>query len=252
MKTVVISGAGSGIGEATAIRLAREGFDIVLLGRTEAKLRAAKAKLHHADGHEILVADVSSKEALSRAIDEMSARELFAVVANAGVGGDNRYGPDDRWEEVIAINLSGTYYLINECLPRLRKSGESYKHVILISSVLARLGIPQYSAYCASKAGMLGLMRSMAAELARDRILVNAICPGWVETEMARDGIQRYADATGQTYEEAYRQQMAQDLLRKMSQPDEIAALIAFLLSNQQTSMTGQALDINNGSFMAS
>ncbi|RMF65265.1 MAG: SDR family oxidoreductase [Calditrichaeota bacterium] len=250
MKHVLISGAGSGIGRAAAARLAEEGYACLLLGRTKAKLEDTRAALPNPDAHRIVVADVRDKLAIQNGLRAEKLSGLHAVVANAGVGGPNVYGPDDRWDEVLATNLSGVYFLVNESLPYLRGEADGYRHVVVISSILARIGIPDYSAYCASKAGLLGLMRSWAVAFARDRILVNAICPGWVDTDMARQGIRTYAQAVNKSYEEAYKEQMSQVLLRKMSRPEEIANLIAFLLSDAQNSFTGQAFDINNGAFM--
>ena len=250
MKTVLISGAGSGIGQATAVQLAAEQMRIVLLGRTESKLQETKKLLENTAVHKIVVADVSSKESVQSGLHKMETAELYAVVANAGIGGENIYGANDRWEKVLATNLSGAYYLVREALPKLKQDSNSYKHIVIMSSVLARLGIPFYSAYCASKAGLLGLMRSLAVELAPDNILVNAICPGWVDTAMAREGIQKYATASKQSYDDALKNQMAQVLLRKMSRPEEIAAFIRFLLSAKQSSFTGQSFDMNNGALM--
>ena len=250
MKTVLVSGAGSGIGRAIAKKLAGENISLILLGRTEDKLLSTKKELDKTNNHQIVVADVRNKEEIRNGLESAQLTDLYAVVANAGIGGENRYGTGDRWDEVIATNLSGTYFCVNECFPYLKKSNHEYKHIVLISSILARLGVPNYSAYCASKAGMLGLMRSWAAQFARDKILVNAICPGWVETEMAAEGIRNFAKATGKSYEDAFKEQMSNVLLGKMSQPHEIAGLVSYLLSKQQTSITGQTLDINNGASM--
>jgi len=107
-----------------------------------------------------------------------------------------------------------------------------------------------YSAYCASKAGLLGLTRSLAAEYSGEKILVNALCPGWVNTDMAQEGIEGFADALKITKEQAYQEAMKQVPLGKMSEPEEIAQFIGYLLSEQQTSLTGQTIDINNGALM--
>jgi NAD(P)-dependent dehydrogenase (short-subunit alcohol dehydrogenase family) len=136
--------------------------------------------------------------------------------ANAGVGGDNTYGEGDRWQEIINTNLSGSYYFAREAHAHLIKA-EGHKHLVFISSILARLGVPGYTAYCASKAGLLGLTRSLASEWTADKILVNAICPGWVNTEMAREGVRGFA---------------------------------TYLTAKDQISITGQCLDINNGALM--
>jgi NAD(P)-dependent dehydrogenase (short-subunit alcohol dehydrogenase family) len=175
---------------------------------------------------------------------------LCGVFANAGIGGENHYGTDDRWDEIISTNLTGTYVTIMELLPWLKKSHDAFRHVVITSSCLARFGVPNYTAYCTAKTGLLGLTRSMALQFAADHILVNALCPGWVETEMARAGIQKLADRSGQPYEQAFQEQMGYVPLQRISQPQEIACMVKFLFSNEQTSMTGQGIDINNGSFM--
>ena len=175
---------------------------------------------------------------------------LVAVVANAGVGGENEYGPEDRWDEIIETNLTGTYSLVQECIPALRSSRNPYRKIIVISSILARLGVPKYSAYCASKAGLLGLTRSWAAEYAQDKILVNAICPGWVDTTMSSKGLQDMADHSGRSIQEIRRIEISRVPLGKMSQPNEVANLVSFLLAEDQISITGQSLDINNGAIM--
>lgn len=253
MRTIVVSGAGSGIGRATAERLAQsKDTRLVLLGRNLAKLSETKSKLPRPNDHEIVAADLRDAKALQSAFHELrlSEKNVTAVIANAGVGGENHYGPDDRWHEVIETNLTGTYYLINEALPALRASAQPYRHVVIVSSILSRLGIPKYSAYCASKAGLLGLMRSFAGELAPERILVNAICPGWVSTDMADAGIRDMAAASGRSVDEVLKQQMSYVPLGKMSEPDEIARLLEYLVSAEQKSITGQSIDINNGAWM--
>ena len=119
-----------------------------------------------------------------------------------------------------------------------------------MSSCLARVGVPGHTAYCASKAGLLGLTRALALEWAERGVLVNAICPGWVETEMARSGWQNIADANGQTLEQARGDALALVPTGRAAQPEEIAALVAFLLGPGGRSFTGQALDPNGGSWM--
>ena len=137
-----------------------------------------------------------------------------------------------------------------EAIPLMKKAEEKFKHVLITSSCLARFGVPYYTAYCASKTGLLGLTKALAIELAPFNILVNSITPGWVETEMAKAGIQKLADHNHKSYEDTFREQMGFVPLGRMSDPTEIANYVSFLFSNQQTSITGQALDINNGAFM--
>ena len=122
--------------------------------------------------------------------------------------------------------------------------------MLIVSSILARLGVPGYTAYCASKSGLLGLMRSWAASFTAEHILCNAVCPGWVNTEMARQGLRGFAEGSGKSFDEVLAEQMAMVPLGKMSEPAEIAAMARYLLNGQQTSVTGQTFDINNGALM--
>lgn len=252
MQTFLISGAGTGIGKATAHSLSSENTKLVLVGRRREVLASLNQELPFAQNNIILAADITNAESLRHAFAEIHLEDLnlTAIIANAGLGGENEYGANDRWAQILDTNLTGTYQFVNEALPALRQSKEKFKHVVIMSSILARLGVPHYSAYCASKAGLLGLMRSWASEWAPENILVNAICPGWVATEMANQGLNTMSQASGKTFDEVHKEQMSFVPLKKMSQPEEVASFIKYLISNEQTSFTGQVFDINNGALM--
>jgi NAD(P)-dependent dehydrogenase (short-subunit alcohol dehydrogenase family) len=254
-KTIIITGAGSGIGRAAAQLLSQDSqYVLLLVGRRKEALHQTLALCANQGQHRLLDLDVRDgaawKQALAQCQNEM--QNAYALFANAGVGGENHYGPQDRWEEIISTNLTGTYVSIMECMPYFLQRVHAHAHILITSSCLARFGVPRYPAYCAAKEGLLGLTKSLAVEHARSGLLINAICPGWVETEMAQAGIQKIADFAGTTYDTAYSEQMGYVPTGKMSQPTEIAAMVAFMFSGQQVSMTGQGIDINNGSFMIS
>lgn len=199
--------------------------------------------------------DVASRAAWEELLDSeeanLQAHPLKGVFANAGIGGPNVYGDGDRWDEIIRVNLTGVYVTVEACKPWLvANTSRVMRHVVVTSSVLARFGVPTQPAYVASKTGVLGLVRSWAVAWSREGIRVNAICPGWVETEMAQQSIQAMADMNGHSYEQEHAIQA--DLLPTghMSQPAEVAELVTWLMSDAQRSITGQAIDINNGSFM--
>jgi 3-oxoacyl-[acyl-carrier protein] reductase len=246
-KTILVSGAGSGIGRAIAANLADAGYAVILSGRNRQALQATLALLDTPARHTVMPADLRDLEALRTGLKTINPT-LHGVIANAGIGGKNQYGPADRWHDIIDTNLTGTYQLVQEALLYFAPASEGYRQIVLISSLLARLGAPGHTAYCASKAGQLGLMRSWAAQLASENILVNAVCPGWVNTQMAVDGIETFAQATGKSYETTLEEQMQRVPLGKMSEPQEVADLVNYLVS--QSSITGQALDINNGTLM--
>ncbi len=245
----LITGAGSGIGKAIAIALAGQGHTCFLLGRNENNLKGTLAVLQNGN-HQLFIADIKDEVSLQNIINNNPDLILDGIVANAGIGGENNFGKNDRWQQVIDTNLTGTYLTVQYFLSALKKSKNKYKQIVIISSVLARLGVANYSAYCASKAGLLGLMRSWAVQYAPENILVNAICPGWVNTEMAQDGLRGIADGIGISKKEFYDMAMQSVPLKKMSEPADIAALISYLLN--QTSLTGQTIDINDGAVMNS
>ena len=232
-KHVVVTGAGTGIGRAIARRLADEGARLTLLARDESRLRDV------VPGAATKSVDIRDHDAVRAAFDE----PLDALVANAGVGGPNEPGDGDRWDDIVQTNLYGTYWCCRAAEPHLADGGR----IVVTSSILARIGVAGYTAYCASKAGLLGLVRSLAAELAPRRIQVNAICPGWVNTDMAWQGLDAF---DGLTREQAFEVAMQEVPLRRMSEPAEIAGTVAWLLSPDALGVTGQAIDHNNGAFM--
>lgn len=251
MRTYLISGAGSGIGKAMAETLATNAqHRILLLGRTQEKLEEVLRTLPHPENHSVILADVTDAKAIGASLEKAGVKDLYAVIANAGISKENLYGEGDRWQDVLDVNLSGSYFLVNEALPYLRKSTYKYRHVLLVSSILAHMGVPGHSAYCAAKAGVLGMMRSWAVEWAPENILVNAISPGWVDTDMAKESITRISQLTGFSYEEEYKRQMDLVPLKKAATPQNIAQLANFLISPEQTSITGEEVQINNGASM--
>jgi NAD(P)-dependent dehydrogenase (short-subunit alcohol dehydrogenase family) len=174
-KHAVVTGAGTGIGRAIAQRLHAEGARLTLLARDESRLRAV---VPDAATRSV---DIRDHDAVFAAIDE----PLDFLVANAGIGGPNEPGECDRFDDIVRTNLYGTYWCVRAAERHLPDGGR----VVVTSSILARIGVAGYTAYCASKAGLLGLVRSLAAELAPRAIQVNAVCPGWVNTEMAWQGL---------------------------------------------------------------
>ena len=245
----LITGAGSGIGRAITVLLATNGHSCFLLGRNENNLKETLALLPD-NKHQIFLADITDETAIENLLKGNDDLVLDGIIANAGIGGENNFGKNDRWNDIINTNLTGTYLTVQYFLPALKRSKNNYKQIVITSSVLARLGVANYSAYCASKAGLLGLMRSWAVEYAQQNILVNAICPGWVNTDMAQNGLQGIADGIGITKSDFFDIAMQSVPLKKMSEPEEVAALVNYLIN--QTSITGQTIDINAGSIMNS
>jgi ketoreductase len=246
---VVVTGAGRGIGKAIALRLAREGATLSLLARG---VDALEQTAHEAGGAFVRGVDIRDAGQVEEAFGAAAEQNgpVHALVANSGIGGPNEPGADDRFEDLVQTNLVGTYHCVRSAQRVLAAGGSGRRDVVVVASILARIGVAGYTGYCASKAGLLGLVRSLAAELAPDDVQVNAICPGWVATDMSREGIGLLADALGVGYDEAYAEAMREVPLRRMSEPEDVAGTVAWLLSADARGVTGQAIDQNGGAFM--
>ncbi|MFT4709837.1 MAG: NAD(P)-dependent dehydrogenase (short-subunit alcohol dehydrogenase family), partial [Planctomycetota bacterium] len=193
----IITGAGSGIGRAIARNLDAAGAKLSLLGRRESALEETAKMLKGTPN--MASVDITDREAVNSAFDRAAEQNgpIHGLIANAGVGGPNTPdSPDgDRFDELIDVNLRGTYHCLRAAERLLANEQEGSRHMVVISSILARIGVPGYSGYCASKTALLGLVRSLALELAPAGIRVNAICPGWVDTDMAWEGLDGMAGA---------------------------------------------------------
>ena len=246
---VVVTGAGTGIGLAVARRLSRDGANVTLLARDEDRLRAAASSL--AGPTHVAPCDIRQRKAVDGAfgLAVTALGPIHALVAAAGIGGPNADGAGDRFDDLVATNLVGTYSCAQAAVRNLAP-GPVVRHIVVVSSILARIGVPGYAGYCASKAGLLGLVRSLAAELGSANVQVNAICPGWVDTEMAWAGMDGLAEGSGGTREDAYRDAMKAVPLGRMSQPDDVAGVVAWLLSADARGVTGEAIDQNGGAWM--
>lgn len=262
----LVTGAGTGIGRAIALRLAAEGASVSLLardlGRLEATVEAAReggaSGLLHAAACDIRDAD-AVQASLASAAGALGPFDI--VIANAGIGGANGPGfqasdEPDRFHDLVATNLTGTYHTFRAAQSHLRERSESEarggrrRHLVAIASILARIGVIGYSGYCASKAGIGGLVRALGAELAGEEIQVNAVAPGWVDTAMAREGLEGMAQGLGISLEEAHALAMKDVPLGRMGQPVDVAGLVAWLVSPDAHGVTGQTIDMNGGAFM--
>ena len=248
---MLVTGAGTGIGRAIAIRLASEGARLSLLGRTEHTLQETAALIGEQGGSATVhLADIRERSAVDRAIDEAAAQHgpLRGIIANSGIGGPNHPGPEDRFDDLIQTNLIGTYSCLRAAQRHLHAEGPTY--MVVIASILGRFGVPGYTGYCASKTALLGLVRALALELAPQEVQVNAICPGWVDTQMAWEGIEGMAKGMQISVEEAHQMAMSAVPMGRMSKPEDIAGMVSWLTGTDARGVTGQSLDMNGGAWM--
>jgi NAD(P)-dependent dehydrogenase (short-subunit alcohol dehydrogenase family) len=245
---IVVTGAGRGIGKAIALRLARDGAALSLFARGE---DALDETAREAGGAFVRRVDIREQHEVDDAFAAAVADNgpIHALVANSGIGGPNEPGDGDRFLDLVQTNLVGTYHCVRAAQRHL-EPGPGRRDVVVIASILARIGVAGYTGYCASKAGLLGLVRSFAAELAAENVQVNAICPGWVDTDMAWQGIDLMAEGMGVARDDAYAVAMREVPLARMSAPEDVAGTVAWLLSPDARGVTGQAIDQNGGAFM--
>lgn len=246
---MVVTGAGTGIGRAIARRLASEGARVSLLGRRSGPLQETAAAI--TGPVHIETCDIRSRVDVDRAFAAAASAlgPVHALIANAGIGGGNQAGPADRFDDIVATNLTGTYSCLR-AFERHAAPGPDTRHVVVVASILARIGVSGYTGYCSSKAGLLGLVRAASMELAPANVQVNAICPGWVKTDMAWQGIDAIGNAMGATRDQALAEVMKPVPLGRMSEPTDVAGLVAYLVSPDARGITGQSLDMNNGAWM--
>ena len=251
MRVSLVTGGGRGIGRAIALALAGPDTFVAIAGRTRRDLDATAADLERLGGRALaLEMDVTDEASIARAVGKLrgATAMLDVLVNNAGIGGGEPVAGSstDRWRKTIDTNLTGMYLVTREAIGLLPDAGR----IVNISSVLGRFGVPGYTAYCASKHGVIGFTRALALELAPRKITVNALCPGWVDTEMAAQGMQQGADAAGWTFEKFRERALGRVPLQRIIQPEEIASLVAFLVSPAASAITGQTYNICGGQTM--
>jgi ketoreductase len=251
MRTALVTGGGRGIGRAIARALAGPDTVVAIAGRTRSQLQATAAELERLGGRALAIEmDVSSATSVAAGMKMLreAMPRIDVLVNNAGIGGGEPVEGSDieRWRRIIDTNLTGIYLVTRQSVALLPDGGR----IVNMSSVLGRFGVAGYTAYCASKHGVIGFTRALALELAPRRITVNALCPGWVDTEMAAHGMQQGADATGQTFEGFRERALGAVPLKRIIQPEEVAELVRFLASPAASAITGQTYNICGGQTM--
>lgn len=252
-KHFAITGASAGIGRAIAVRLGSEGARVSLFSRRQSELEetARLAAEAGAEGTYVHAVDVTDTPALYAAFAAAAEAQgpLWGVVANAGAAIPNMPGPHDAFEQVLQINLVGAYHTVRAALAQMAPSEEE-RHVVVMSSILGRIGGKGLTGYCASKAGLLGMVRALAHEVGRHEIRVNAVCPGYVETGMGLMAVEGFGANIKGSFEDKVQALYRGVPIRRMSKPDEIAGIVSWLVSGDSVGITGQAIDVNNGMWM--
>ncbi len=248
-----VTGGGRGIGRAIARAFVEQGARVIVAARSQPDVDRVAAELSSLGDALAVTCNVTEsaeiRHAVARAVQHFGPVDILVNCAGYAESAPLVRLDEVLWRRTLDVNLTGTYLCTREVLPQMieRRRGR----IINIASIAGRVGFPYTAAYCAAKHGVLGFTRAVALEVAAEGVTVNAICPGWVDTDMTAASIRRIVDKTGRSPEEARRTLENMSPQRRLIQPEEVAAVAVFLASDQAAGITGQAIDVDGGEVMA-
>jgi NAD(P)-dependent dehydrogenase (short-subunit alcohol dehydrogenase family) len=251
-KTAIVTGAAAGIGRHIALRLAHDGARILVADIQDgaATVDAIRAVGGQAD---YLVCDVSQEAAVQAFAAQVRERtdRVDVLVNNAGINGEARLlldMPVAAWERTLRVNLTGTMLVVREIAPMMIAGGGG--RIVNVASNVARRGLPFRGDYVASKWAVLGMTQTLALELVGHGVRVNAVCPGPVEGDRIEQVMEMHALAEGRTLADVRRAWSEEAPMKRLIEPDEVAAVVRFLVGDESSAMTGQALNVTGGFIM--
>lgn len=241
-RVALVTGAGRGIGRSIAVRLSREGFAVALTARSADQLAETAAACPGPTT--CLAGDITEPGVVERLFDdvEQTSGSVEVLVANAGGGVSARVPKitDEDWQHMLDLNLTAPFRCIRRALPPMLEGGTG--RIVVIASIAAKIGEPYIAAYTASKHGVLGLVRSAAAEVATTGVTVNAICPGYVDTPMTDATVAGIVERTGRTADEARAILASKQPAGRLVTPDEVADAVWSCVVDD--TINGQAVDV--------
>jgi NAD(P)-dependent dehydrogenase (short-subunit alcohol dehydrogenase family) len=247
----IVTGGGRGIGAAIATALAERGADITIAGRDVERLSDHAAQLRQAHGVDVhaIECDVTRDESVHTAFADARGAlgTAYILVNNAGQAEGSPFldTPRELWDRMLAVNLTGAFLCTQQVLGDMLEAGAG--RIINIASTSGLKGYRNIAAYCASKHGLVGMTRALAAETARAGITVNAVCPAYTDTGMADRAVQTIVRDMGRGEDEARAMIARSNPLGRLITPEEVASAVAWLCSPQASAMTGQAIAVAGG-----
>lgn len=249
----LVTGAGRGIGAAIAHRLAVDGATLTLLGRGRDSLQALAEALPATSHARVLACDVADADAVTKAwrtLQEEGAAAVDILVNNAGQAASAPFArtSDDLWQRMLAVNLNGTFHCARAALPAMLAAG--WGRIVNVASTAGQRGYAYVAAYAAAKHGVIGLTRSLALEVAAKGITVNAVCPGFTETDLLRESLANVVATTGRDTEAARAEFTRHNPQGRLVQAEEVADAVAWLCTPAARSINGQAISVSGGEVM--
>ncbi len=247
-KTALVTGGGRGIGRAIAERLHADGARVVVTGRNRERLDEVAAAV----GGEAVPMDMADRASIAAGLEAIAERvgRVDILVNNAGIapGAPLHRVTDEIWDQVMAINATGPFLLCRALIPAMAKAG--WGRVVNVASIAGLTGQAYTLPYCASKHAVIGMTRALAAELGPTGVTINAVCPGWVATDMATDAIDRIAATTKRSADEARATLESVSPQRRLVEASEVAHLVASLCAEEARGVHGQAIPIDGGTVL--
>lgn len=255
-RVAVVTGGGRGIGEAIARALARAGAGVIVAARTETEIDALAAELsaleHHAWAVPCDVTDPASVARLAEEAKRLAGKGGVSIlVSNAGAAHSAPVARTklEDWNRMLAVNATGTFLCLRAFLPGMVEAG--WGRVVNVASVAGLSGARYIAAYAASKHAVIGLTRSAAADVADRGVTVNAVCPGYVDTPMTTESVERISDKTGMSAEEALESILARTPQRRLIRPEEVAHAVLSLCGEDARGINGQSIVIDGGELLS-